>query len=165
MSPVPIMGTCFPLSGTSCAHFYLHAVSTDDLVDPCTEVFGFGKFSAISIGLWSLEVYLFVLRESHSGWYQLILSQYRCESITRPPNVVILVYVKNKGQWGFWRLWGKSCISYPALNLLFPFSVVWMGLDLDLGRGRFYPAVNSPGSSSSHLPGNTFSPFGPKFLL
>lgn len=71
MSSVPIVQTCFPLSGTSCTHFYLHTVSTNDLVDSFTDVSEDGSFSAISISLWSLEVSLFILRESHGGWYQM----------------------------------------------------------------------------------------------
>ena len=163
MSSVPITGTCFPLSGTSCTPFYLHAVSTNDLADSCTDVSGYGKFSAISIGPWSLEVNLFILRGFHGGWYQLNFSQYRYESITRPPSIAILWYMLNKGQCGFWKLWGRFCISHPSLNLLFPFCLVCMGLAL--GWGRFYPVVNPTGSSSSHLPGNTFPSFGPKDLL
>lgn len=147
----------------SCTLFYLHAVRTNVLVDSCTDVSGHGKFSAISIDLWSSEANLFILRGSHGGWYRLNFSQYRCENVTRPPSIAILLYILNKGQWGFWRLWGRFCISQPSLNLLFPFCLVWMGLDLD--RGRFYPVVNPAGSSSSYLPGNTSSSFGTKDLL
>lgn len=73
-----------------------------------------------------------------------------------------LLYVFSKGQWGFWVLWERFCISHPSLNLLFPFCLVWMGLDL--GQERFYPVTNPAGSSSFHFPGNIFYSFGPKDL-
>lgn len=103
---------------------FLPACSEHQWFSRLTSISEDGRFSAISISLWSLEVSLFILKESHGWWYQM----------------------------------QRFCISHPWLNLLFPFSLVW--IELDLGQGRFYPVVN-PSASSSHFPGNTFSSFEP----
>lgn len=75
----------------------------------------------------SVWKYLFILSGSHGGWSQQNLSQYICECITRPPSIVISLYMLNKGQRGFQRMQGRFCISHPSPNPLLPFCLVLMG--------------------------------------